>query len=254
MANPQLLDFVKMQLAQGLPKESIQNSLISSGWPQTDINEAFSILTVETGLPLQQVPNSTSAPPVKYAGFWIRWVAITVDSLILIIPNVIVSIISGIILTASGLSKLGVDIIGYLLSMSVAWLYYVLMTYKKGATLGKILVGITVKSEDMQDLPLRKVVIRETIGKLVSALILMIGYIMAGFTTKKQALHDKFAHSVVVYKDPSGKRSTGRIVAIVLAATLPVLAIVGILASIVLASLNVAREQAVEAANTEIQP
>jgi uncharacterized RDD family membrane protein YckC len=34
-------------------------------------------------------------------------------------------------------------------------------------------------------------------GKLLSAFILLIGYIMAGFTEKKQALHDIIAGTLV---------------------------------------------------------
>ena len=35
-------------------------------------------------------------------------------------------------------------------------------------------------------------------GKIISALTLLIGYIMAGFTEKKQALHDMIAGCLVV--------------------------------------------------------
>ena len=37
-------------------------------------------------------------------------------------------------------------------------------------------------------------------GKIISGLILGIGYIMAGFTEKKQALHDMMAGCLVVKK------------------------------------------------------
>jgi uncharacterized RDD family membrane protein YckC len=39
-------------------------------------------------------------------------------------------------------------------------------------------------------------------SKFISALIFLIGYIMAGFTQKKQALHDMIAGTLVVVKDP----------------------------------------------------
>jgi uncharacterized RDD family membrane protein YckC len=37
-------------------------------------------------------------------------------------------------------------------------------------------------------------------GKIISGMILCIGYIMAGFTEKKQALHDMMAGCLVVRK------------------------------------------------------
>jgi type II secretory pathway pseudopilin PulG len=110
-----------------------------------------------------------------------------------------------------------------------------------------MLVGITVKSEDFQHLSLGRVLLRETIGKFVSEIILCIGYIMAGFTAKKQGLHDKFARTVVIYKDPAQSHRVGLIVGIVIAAILPIIAIIGILASVVLVSLNTARTKAQDA-------
>jgi len=46
---------------------------------------------------------------------------------------------------------------------------------------------------------------REVVGKIVSAIILNIGFIIAAFDDRKQALHDKMANTVVVHKDPNNK-------------------------------------------------
>ncbi len=45
MPNQQLLDYIKQQLRQGVSREIINNNLISQGWQQSDINEAFSQAT-----------------------------------------------------------------------------------------------------------------------------------------------------------------------------------------------------------------
>jgi len=45
MANQQLLDYIKQQLQQGVSQEIISNNLISQGWQQSDVNEAFSQTT-----------------------------------------------------------------------------------------------------------------------------------------------------------------------------------------------------------------
>jgi hypothetical protein len=45
MANQQLLDYIKQQLQQGISREIITNNLISQGWQQSDITEAFSQTT-----------------------------------------------------------------------------------------------------------------------------------------------------------------------------------------------------------------
>lgn len=45
MVNQQILDYIKQQLQQGIPKETISSNLLSQGWQQQDVNEAFSQAT-----------------------------------------------------------------------------------------------------------------------------------------------------------------------------------------------------------------
>lgn len=183
---------------------------------------------------------------VKYAGFWIRWVAFVVDSIIVSIPiNIIVFLLSigvPVLNTQSNSQSLVMPII----NLAVILSYSSLMIYYKGATLGKMLVGIEVKSVDLKSLSITKIILRE-VSKIISTLIFFIGYIMAGFTKKKQALHDKIVSGVVVYKDPLKSNRAGLIVGIIIATLLPVIAIVGIFSSVVLASLNSARIKGADA-------
>ena len=165
--------------------------------------------TPTTGTPFTP-PAAVSAPAtVKYAGFWIRWVAFMVDSLILFIPIGAVQFLSSFVLAGAGVSLTGENLAMSVIYMLIVWIYFSWMTFAKGATLGKMFVGITVKSEDMGNLSFGRILLRETIGKIISGFIVMIGYIMAGFTQKKQALHDKFAHSVVVYTDHISSKIAG---------------------------------------------
>ena len=45
MVNQQILDYIKQQLQQGVSREIISSNLISQGWQQQDVNEAFSQAT-----------------------------------------------------------------------------------------------------------------------------------------------------------------------------------------------------------------
>jgi uncharacterized RDD family membrane protein YckC len=200
----------------------------------------------------QDLTKSSQTPPnipVKYAGFWVRFVAFTVDCLIagILSSLIIVSIafVSGVLAPLNNRElESVVTVLIRLIYLLLVWAYFSLMTYYKGATLGKMLVGITVKSENLERLSFGRVLLRETLGKLVSAIILDIGYIMAAFTQRKQALHDIFAHSVVVYKDPSKSHRAGLIVGIIIATILPAFAILGVVSSVVLVSLSTARSKA----------
>jgi uncharacterized RDD family membrane protein YckC len=79
-------------------------------------------------------------------------------------------------------------------------LYYSFMESSKfQTTLGKMALGLKVTDESGNNLGFVKCLIRQ-VGKYVSSIILMIGYIMAGFTSKKQALHDIMAGALVVKK------------------------------------------------------
>src|SRR3989338_9770767 len=41
MVNPQLAEYVKQQIQLGVPKEAIKSTLVTSGWPEADVNEAL---------------------------------------------------------------------------------------------------------------------------------------------------------------------------------------------------------------------
>lgn len=229
MANQQLVEFVNTALAQNQPLDQIKHNLAQSGWQESDIVEALNIAA----------PSAVAVPvaPVKYAGFWIRFVAVMIDGLIVGAISMIVGIFLGI---ASAIFKFNADLLSAGLGYLLGWGYFVFMTYKYEATIGKRLVGIKVLSDKAEKLTLGQVILREVLGKILSTITLTIGYIMAGFTERKQALHDKIADTVVVYKDPNKKVPVW---VIIIASIIPAIVILGILSSIVLVSLNSARSK-----------
>ena len=84
------------------------------------------------------------------------------------------------------------------LSIVIEWLYYALMeSSAKQATVGKMVLSIKVTDIEGNRIGFGQATGRH-FGKILSGLIFMIGYIMAGFTAKKQALHDMLADCLVV--------------------------------------------------------
>jgi uncharacterized RDD family membrane protein YckC len=65
------------------------------------------------------------------------------------------------------------------------------------ATVGKIALGIKVTDLDGNPITFWRALGR-SVAKIISAITLFIGYIMAAFTKRKQALHDKIANTLVV--------------------------------------------------------
>lgn len=148
---------------------------------------------------------------MNYAGFWRRFAAVIIDGLILGICFNIGSIIITSMLTGLFLPILKTEedatIFGLTIFISVAflgffvqWLYYALMeSSSKQATLGQRAMGIYVTDLNGNRISFGKATGRY-FGKIISSLILCIGYLMAAFTEKKQALHDIMAGCLVVRK------------------------------------------------------
>src|SRR5436309_4909588 len=95
-------------------------------------------------------------------------------------------------------AALGGLLLSGLLSVLGTWLYFALMeSSKKQATLGKMVLGIRVT-----DLEGRRVSFARASGrwfaKIISGLTFGIGYLMAAFTARKQALHDMIAGTLVM--------------------------------------------------------
>lgn len=141
-------------------------------------------------------------PEYQYGGFWIRFVAYLIDSIILyFIFSLLLALTTGDVFYQSKVDPLEFGKDYWLLTSSniiLSLLYYVgFESSKYQATLGKMILGLKVIDKEGQRLtPLRA--LGRYLAKFLSALILLIGYIMAAFDTKKQALHDKIADTYVI--------------------------------------------------------
>jgi uncharacterized RDD family membrane protein YckC len=124
-----------------------------------------------------------------YAGFWRRVAAALIDGIIL-----------GIVLTPlnAAISDGGVDPSTSLLSTVAYWLYYALMeSSSRQATLGKMALQIKVTDLQGARISFGTATVRY-FSKILSGLILGIGFLMVAFTEKKQGLHDMIANTLVV--------------------------------------------------------
>lgn len=133
---------------------------------------------------------------MNYAGFWIRFIAYLVDSLIVTVGFVALVMLLGMM----GLELFSLPLIYFVFSI----FYWALMqSSKRQATIGKGLVGLKVGGPNGERLSVGRSLARE-VAKILSSLTLLIGYLLAAFTKRKQALHDMIASTVVV-RDAPGK-------------------------------------------------
>jgi uncharacterized RDD family membrane protein YckC len=160
--------------------------------------------------PNMTAPYSPSAPlyspasGVRYAGFWIRVVAAIIDTILLRIVVAPIHIIFGGLGMAgmmAGLPHLPLAIFGGGISLIVlffaSWLYEAFMESSSyQGTLGKMIFGLKVTDLYGNRISFERATGRH-FAKILSAMILCIGYLMVAFTERKQGLHDLLAGTLV---------------------------------------------------------
>jgi uncharacterized RDD family membrane protein YckC len=136
-----------------------------------------------------------------YAGFWKRLAAYLIDSIIVgMVVSIIASIFGIPLVSTTPQPPTPEEIALMVFAILITWLYFALMeSSKKQGTLGKMALGIIVTDEDGHRASFARATARY-FAKIISGLILMIGYLMAGWTQKKQALHDMLANTLVINK------------------------------------------------------
>ncbi len=178
---------------------------------------------------------ATMEPPhhLVYAGFWLRFVAYFIDSIIVGLVTFFAAFVISMIFViigsmmgagfheVAGLSGMTSNaqawgnsanppnpaeiIVILLMELAISgmiivifWLYFAkLESGPAQATFGKRILGLRVTDLAGQRIGVGRATGR-TLGKFVSALPFDIGFIMAGFTERKQALHDMIAGTLVV--------------------------------------------------------
>ena len=151
--------------------------------------------------PLQRPP--APGPPVvsasaRPAGFWVRFAAVLIDGVVLLLVQGVL-FGAGWILWGGGLG-VGMALRGatHLFSSLIGAAYSIVFHWMWSQTLGKMALQIRVVSMDGGPLSFGQSVGRY-FATFLSALVLGIGFIMAGVRPDKRALHDLLAGTRVVH-------------------------------------------------------
>lgn len=153
----------------------------------------------------------------NYAGFWMRLVAFIIDAIIIgVLQSFVFVPILGVLgisifnstpdmsdpdqvagMVATIVAAMGTV---WILAMIIQILYFTFMESSKyQATVGKLALGLMVTDVNGAKLDFTKALVRN-LCRIISNITMLIGYIIAGFTEKKQALHDIIAGTLVVKK------------------------------------------------------
>jgi uncharacterized RDD family membrane protein YckC len=157
----------------------------------------------------------------KYAGFWRRLIAFTIDGTIVFFIFMILFVIASLAFFSGAISSNGEKFISDLTdpayfspAIIFLWLSYffiniVYFTYfhgTTGKTPGKMLLGLQVVSADGLPISFGTAFLR-SVGYLVSN-IFYLGFIWVAFDGKKQGWHDKIAGTVVIIRE-DGEQTAG---------------------------------------------
>ena len=140
--------------------------------------------------------------PVTYAGFGIRFGVAFIEGLIMYVIQMVITLgfVGGISMSPEYFQTAGMGaILGYyaiIIGLNLVY-FGVMESSSYQATFGKRALGLKVVDKNFERLTLGNALGRY-LAKIPSALILGIGYFMAGWTEKKQALHDMIASTYVV--------------------------------------------------------
>ena len=188
-------------------------------------------------------PPTAPAAPAPFtpgpAGFWIRFLAYWVDRLVVSGALLFVILPIGLVFAAAGAfsrdgrpaEAVAVVLAGvvWLVAVVGTWLYFALMeSSSRQATLGKLLLGLAVADPSGGRIGFGRATGR-FFAKILSALVLYLGFAMAAFTERKRALHDLVAGTVVERRRRAG---VGAVVAVVAAVFVVGTATIGIFAAI----------------------
>jgi uncharacterized RDD family membrane protein YckC len=150
----------------------------------------------------------------RYAGFWIRFVALIIDGIIMGVVGTILTLPLRLLMVGSTVTAvqsqdptaalailpamMGAIGISMLVNIALGLAYEGYFVSNKGGTIGKLALGLQIIHVDGSRLTFTQAIGRY-FARLLSAIILYIGFIMAGFDPEKRALHDRICNTLVIY-------------------------------------------------------
>jgi uncharacterized RDD family membrane protein YckC len=143
---------------------------------------------------------------VQYGGFWRRFAALFLDGIIMMIFLLPLQLLLGVGVGALAAPRQGQHaamMIGgalglyYLLTVAIAVTYQAYFLSQKGATPGKMALGLKVVTPDGGRIGVGRAIARY-FAQMLSAFTFLIGYIIAAFDTQKRALHDYICSTRVI--------------------------------------------------------
>lgn len=135
------------------------------------------------------------------ASFGLRLLASLIDSFIFFIPIIILLFFLDRFFDVSNIINYSIVLFAVFFFMPIlAIFYYSVSTSSLGGTLGKLILGLEVISDDGKRLNFKMSFLRHTLGYFVSSICLNLGYLWMLTNTDRKCWHDKLFNSNVINK------------------------------------------------------
>jgi uncharacterized RDD family membrane protein YckC len=138
----------------------------------------------------------------EYGGFWVRLVALTLDNAVVFVVLLAAMLGMGTVVAMTGMEA-AMGVVAWVVVTFLPFLYWpVLESSGWQATVGKRVMGLQVTDVDGARLSFVHALLR-TLAKIISSIPFGLGFLIAAFTARKQALHDLIVKTLVVRSGPS---------------------------------------------------
>jgi uncharacterized RDD family membrane protein YckC len=130
---------------------------------------------------------------------WIRFAANVVDTVVLLLPTLLVSFLYRSVTPANEeVEKVFVELVDAGLNIAIWWVYTaVLLSSPWQATIGMRICGLKIVDYEGQRISFGRATGR-FFASCLSALLLCVGFLMIAWTQRRQGLHDFMANTLVV--------------------------------------------------------
>jgi uncharacterized RDD family membrane protein YckC len=162
----------------------------------------------------QRLRGTSQGAGRHFGGFWMRFLAVIIDAIIVGVVSAIIRIPLGLAIGGVGLSLgrnpdpsqvmaalpaiMSLAGLSFLIQMAISLAYEVYFLTTKGATPGKMALGLKVIRADGGPISVGLAVGRY-FAKYLSFFTFCIGFIIAGFDAEKRSLHDHICGTRVIY-------------------------------------------------------
>ncbi len=129
------------------------------------------------------------------APFMLRCAALSIDYLLLVILPATWLMLGTTVGSGPGG---GIGTVVWTIAIIVFVANFLLLPLATGRSLGKLLTGLTIVNMDGTKVSPVKLLMRNTVGYLITAASAGLGFVIAAFSTTGRSLHDMLAGTVVI--------------------------------------------------------